>query len=128
MSGFFLRLMLGLSGKFCEIIGALCFRLLALFANEILGRRVQDLENRLVEQSRLLKHLYDEIEIACKAEADLRIALIEIDDRAHAATQSCKEEKAQLQAALDRANGERARLAYDLANMKRHTRRQPMSA
>src|SRR6266849_5334974 len=55
--------------------------------DKILGRRAQDdLENRLVEQSRLLnerelelKHLRGEIEIARKAEADLRVAIIEID-------------------------------------------------
>ncbi len=94
--------------------------------DKILGRRVQDLENRLVEQSRLLdegefelKHLRGEIEIALKAEADLRSAVIEIDGRASTATQNLKAEKAKLQAALDRANGERTRLAYELANMKR---------
>src|SRR6266536_3553403 len=52
--------------------------------DKILARRAQDdLENRLVEQSRLLnerefelKHLRGEIEIARKAEADLRVAII----------------------------------------------------
>jgi chromosome segregation ATPase len=93
---------------------------------KILSRRVRDLENRLVEQSRLLdegefelKHLRGDLEIALKAEADLRSAVIEIDGRASTATQNLKAEKAALQAALDRANGERTRLAYELANMKR---------
>jgi chromosome segregation ATPase len=89
--------------------------------DKILGRRAQDLENRLVEQSRLLnerefelKHLRGETEVARKAEADLRIAIIEIEDRANSATHNLEAEKAKLQAALDRANGECVRLAYEL--------------
>ena len=96
--------------------------------DKILGRRAQDLENRLVEQSRLLnereielKHLRGEIEIARKAEANLHIAMIEIDGRFNTTTQNFDTEKAKLQAALDRANGERMRLTYELANMKRQT-------
>ncbi len=94
--------------------------------DKILGRRARDLESRLVEQSRLLnesefelKRLRGDIEIARKAEAELRIAVIEIDGRASTATQNLKAEKSELQAALDRANGERTRLAYELAYMKR---------
>ena len=93
-------------------------------------RDVQNLENRLVEQSRRLnesefelKYLRDEIEIAQKAEADLRRAIIEIESHAKRATQNHETEKAKLQAALDRANGERARLAYELAKMKQHAER-----
>jgi chromosome segregation ATPase len=95
--------------------------------DEILNRRArEDLENRLIEQSRLLNegeseltHLRCEIEIARKAEDDLRIAIIEIDGRANAAIQNLNAEKAQLQAALDRAHGERARLVHELADLKR---------
>lgn len=108
-----------LSEKLSEIIKACCVRLLAPFANEILGCRVQLLESRLNESKAELKHLRDEIENARKAEADLHSVVAEIHGRAHAATQNLEAEKAKLQAALDRANGERARLAYDLANMKR---------
>jgi chromosome segregation ATPase len=93
-------------------------------------RHVQNLENRLVEQSRRLnegefelKYLRDEIEVAQKAEADLRQAIIEIDGHAKRATQNHEAEKAKLQAALDRANGERARLAYELAKMKQQAER-----
>ena len=60
-----------------------------------------------------------EIEIALKAEDDLRIAIIEIDGRANAAIQNLNAEKAQLQAVLDRAHGERARLVHELADLKR---------
>jgi chromosome segregation ATPase len=91
--------------------------------DEDLHRRAQkDLENRLIEQSRLLNegeseltHLRGEVEVARKAEDDLRIAIIEIDGRANAADA----EKARLQAALDRALGERARLVHELADLKR---------
>jgi chromosome segregation ATPase len=92
-----------------------------------IGRRAQqELESRLAEQSRLLNesefeldYLRSEAESTRQAEADLRIAIIEIDSRAHAAAQDFKVEKARLQAALERANGERARLSYELAEMKR---------
>jgi hypothetical protein len=88
-------------------------------------RHVQNLENRLVEQSRRLnesefelKYLRDESEVAQKAEADLRRAMIEIDGHANH-----EAEKAKLQAALCRANGERARLAHELAKMKQQAER-----
>ncbi len=94
------------------------------------GRDVQHLENRLVEQSRRLnesefelKHLRSEVKISQKAEADLRRALVEIDGLAKRATQNHEAEKAKLQAALDRANAERARLAYELTKMRQQAER-----
>jgi chromosome segregation ATPase len=97
--------------------------------DEDLHRRTQkDLENRLIEQSRLLNegeseltHLRGEVEVARKAEDDLRIAIIEIDGRANAANA----EKAQLQAAL---HGERARLVRELADLKRRQADQAKAA
>jgi chromosome segregation ATPase len=94
------------------------------------GKEARALEERcdveLAEQSRLLNeseselaHLRGEIEIARGAEDDLRVAIIEIDGRANAAIQNLTAEKSQLQAALDRANGERARFVHELAGMKR---------
>jgi chromosome segregation ATPase len=85
-----------------------------------LARRARDLENRLAEQSRLLeasdcerKQLRKEIDAALKTEAERRNAVItEIDNHA-------KAENAKLRAALDRANGDRTRLAYELATAKR---------
>jgi predicted nucleic acid-binding Zn-ribbon protein len=50
---------------------------------------------RLVE----LKYLRDEIEVAQKAEADLRRAMIEIDGHAKRATRNHEAEKAKVQAA-----------------------------
>ena len=94
------------------------------------GKEARALEEccdvELAEQSRLLNeseaelaHLRHEIEIARKAEDDLRVAIIEIDGRANAAIQNLNTEKAQLQGALERANGERARFVHELAGMKR---------
>jgi septal ring factor EnvC (AmiA/AmiB activator) len=127
MGGYILRQMFWLSEKLSEklseIIKARCVRLLAPFADEILGCRVQLLESRLNESKSELKHLRDEIENTRKAEANLHSVVAEIHGRAHAATQNLEAEKAKLQAALDRANGERVRLAYDLANMKRQADR-----
>jgi chromosome segregation ATPase len=89
-------------------------------------RAREDLEDRLAEQSRLLNeneseltHLHGEIEGARKAEDDLRVALIETDGYANATIQNLIAEKPQLQATLDRANGERVRLAHELADLKR---------
>lgn len=91
---------------------------------------VQNLKNYLLEQSRQLneseielKYLRCEIETAQKAEANLHRAIIEIDGRANVSTQNHEVEKAKLQAALDRANGERARLAYELAKMRQQGER-----
>jgi predicted nucleic acid-binding Zn-ribbon protein len=111
--------MFKLSDKLSGIIEARCARLLAHFASERLNRHVQNLQTRLNESELELKHLRSEIEIADKAAANLRSALTEIHSSAHATTQNLEAEKARLQAALDRANGERVRLAYDLASMKR---------
>lgn len=87
--------------------------------DEVLYRRVrEEMENSIIEKSRLLNdsqseliHLRREIEVARKAENDLRVA--------NAATQNLVADNTKLQAALDRANGDRARLVHELANLKR---------
>jgi arsenate reductase-like glutaredoxin family protein len=91
---------------------------------------VQNLKDRLVEQSRRLnesefelKDLRCEIEMAQKSEAVLRRAIIEIEGRANISNNNHEVEKAKLQAALDRANGEYARFAYELAKMKQQGER-----
>lgn len=90
------------------------------------GALEESCEVERAEQSRLLNeseaelaHLRHEIEIARKAEDDLRVAIVEIDGCANAAIQNLNTEKAQLQGALERANGERARFVHELAGMKR---------
>jgi chromosome segregation ATPase len=94
--------------------------------DKILHSQVEELEKRLLEQSQLLNerdieltHLRGEFEIARKAEADLRVALIEVDSRENIAMQKFETENAKLKAALDRANGDRVRLTHELANKNR---------
>src|SRR5262245_54939804 len=91
MGGYILRQMFWvsekLSEKLSEIIKARCVRLLAPFADEILGCRVQVLESRLNESKSELRHLRGEIENARKAEADLHSVVAEIHGRAQVATQ-----------------------------------------
>ncbi len=67
------------------------------------------------------EHLRKEIELARKAEARMRAAVVESERRADAAVQNLNFESPRLQGALDRANGERTRLAYELASLKRQT-------
>jgi len=102
-------------GNFHDRIAGLVRQLLAQTANDkLIGRRTQqDLERRLVDQSRLFEeserereHWRGETAIARKTEDDLRTAIIEIEGRANAAARDFNAEKAQLQAMLDRANGE----------------------
>jgi chromosome segregation ATPase len=95
---------------------------------EILGRRAQDLENRLTEQSRLLaqtetelRQAHRDIEGAHNTEADLRAAIAELDGHASSATAKLKAEKAELQTEIERTRDERDRLSRDLAAMKRET-------
>ena len=95
---------------------------------ENLGRRAQDLENRLGEQTKALyesefelKHLRGDMEVARKTEGDLRAAIAELDGRTQQATEKLRAENAQLHTELDRIKDERDRLALDLGNMKRET-------
>jgi len=75
----------------------------------------EDLQGRVAEQSRLLQdherelnYLREEIAIARQSETDLQIA-----------AQNFRAENSRLQAMLERANGERARQAYELATLRR---------
>jgi len=87
-------------------------------------RAQEDLENRLADQSRQynqrefeIEQLRSEIEIARKSEADLRVAIREINAREKTAIEDLETETEKLRAALARANGERMRLSYELANI-----------
>jgi chromosome segregation ATPase len=78
-------------------------------------RTEENLQERVVEQSQLLheherelKDLREETAIARQSESDLRIT-----------AQNFNAENSRLQAVLDRANGERARLAYELTTLRR---------
>jgi hypothetical protein len=75
----------------------------------------ENLQRRIVEQSRLiqehqrdLEYLREEIAIARQSEADLQMT-----------AQNFSAENFRLQAVLERANGERARLAYELTTLRR---------
>jgi chromosome segregation ATPase len=93
---------------------------------EMLGQRAQDLESRLGEHMRLLNQsefelnqTRNELLVTRKTENDLRSALAELRDRASAAIDQFKSEKAALHADIGRITDERDRLARDLAAMKR---------
>ena len=95
-------------------------------ATGLLDRRAQELESRLNEQSRSLNQsefelnqARSELLAARSSENDLRTALAELHERASAAADALKTEKAQLRSDLDRITDERDRLARDLGHMKR---------
>ena len=95
---------------------------------EILGRRAQNLEDRIGEQSRLLnqsefelKQLRQDMEAARKVESDLRTAIIEIEGRSNSGAQKLKTENVQLQAEIGHMREERDRLARELGALKRET-------
>jgi hypothetical protein len=106
--------------KFADFHGRvteLVRRLSAQTAKDKLAARQtqEDLQARVVEQSRLvqdhdreLKALREEITIACQSEADLQIT-----------AQNFGTENSRLQAMLERANGERTRLTYELTALRR---------
>jgi chromosome segregation ATPase len=84
--------------------------------DKLVARQTEEnLQRRVVEQSRLLQdhqrevnYFREEIAIARQSGSDLQIA-----------AQNFSAENSRLQGMLDRANGERARLTYELANMRR---------
>jgi chromosome segregation ATPase len=93
---------------------------------EILGRRVAELETRLAEQARMLgerererDQLRFDLEAARRIETDLRQELASVDRRHGATTDTLASEKAAVQAQLDRAREERAKLQREIATMKR---------
>ena len=92
-----------------------------------IGRQAQqDLQRRLTTQSQLLSKneselndLRDRLASTCRTEHALRAAMRELECRASAATATLRAENSRLQAAFERANGERVRLAYHLTAVKR---------
>jgi chromosome segregation ATPase len=103
--------------------------------DKVAAGRAQELEEQLSTQMRVLaereaelERLSREIEMARQAEADLRAVITKIESHENAATQTLTAEKAKFQAALERANGERVRLAYELADLRRRLTREGPSA
>ncbi|HWC94245.1 MAG TPA: hypothetical protein VG475_14165 [Pseudolabrys sp.] len=94
----------------------------------MLGRRADETERALKEQSKLLaqseveiKHLSNELTMARTIESELRAAIVALEGRTSTATDRLKGEKARLEAELTRTADERDRLSRDLAAIKRDT-------
>ena len=65
-----------------------------------------------------LSDLRDQLATTCQNEHALRTAMHELERQADAATATLRAENSHLQAALQRANGERVRLVYHLTTVK----------
>ena len=121
MGGYILRRILELSGKLCETIRIRSVRLLASLANEVLGRRVQTLEKCLVEQSRLLKHLRGSL----RSHLVPKPICAEPSLRSTGTPMRPPKTSAPRRSSCKLANGERARLAHELADLKRRQAEEP---
>jgi chromosome segregation ATPase len=93
---------------------------------EILARRLADLEHQLAEQAKLLAdreqqrdRLRAELDAARKIEHELREELGISDRRYSMASEELKAEKLALEAQLDRAREDRAKLQREVSAMKR---------
>jgi chromosome segregation ATPase len=93
---------------------------------EILGRRVQELENRLADQGRLLAEreyevdrLRGDIEAARKNESDLRAELASSTGHSSAAAEKYRSEMATREAQLAATSDERDKLQREIGTMKR---------
>jgi chromosome segregation ATPase len=93
---------------------------------ETLARRVQDLEQRLGEQSRALAdrelechQLKTALAAARKVEGDLRAELAEIDRRHNAATEGLRTAKEAAEGRLKGAQEERSQMQHELVGLKR---------
>jgi chromosome segregation ATPase len=93
---------------------------------ESLARRVQEVEQRLADQGRLLAEREYErdqlrvtIALASQKETELRAELAARDDRVAAATATLRSEKAQADKHLERVQEENTKLRAEIAAMKR---------
>ena len=93
---------------------------------EVLNRRVQDLEGRLNEQSKVLAErdyesaqLRSAAENAKRIESDLRAEIVTLEQRYNGTSSSLRAEKAVLEKELEHTREERAKLLRELAGMKR---------
>jgi regulator of replication initiation timing len=94
--------------------------------DKALAHKSYELEDRLTAQACMLEEAQSEVarlreETKCLAtdNENLRTRLTEMEDREAVFADTLNSEKAKLQGGLERANGERLRLAYELANLKR---------
>ena len=93
---------------------------------EILGRRVQDFEGRLAEQSRSLAEreyecgqLRSELETVRKTEADLRAELALAVDHHGSSASNLRAEKVLIEQQLETTRGERVKLQGELTALQR---------
>jgi chromosome segregation ATPase len=93
---------------------------------ELLNKRVQELENRLADQGRVLagrdyeiERLRGEAEAARKNEAELRDELATAGNRGSGAAEKLKSDIAQLEAQLAAARQDRGQLETQVATLKR---------
>jgi chromosome segregation ATPase len=93
---------------------------------EVLNRRVQDLETRLTEQSRVLAERdYESAQLRSGAEnfkrieTDLRAEIVTLEQRYNGTSSSLRAEKAVLEKELEHTREERAKLLRELATHKR---------
>ena len=93
---------------------------------EVLNRRVQDLESRLNEQSKVLAERdYESAQLRAAAEgtkrveSDLRSKIATLEQRYNGTSSSLRAEKAVLEKELEHTREERAKLLRELASLKR---------
>jgi chromosome segregation ATPase len=84
-----------------------------------LGERLEAQSRILDERNAEIRLLQEEVQIARNTEADLRATLARLEDSENVFAQTLAAEKARLQATLDRANGDRVRLAYEVSDLRR---------
>ena len=94
--------------------------------DKVLAGRAQELQERLDVQSRILEesqaeviYLRGEVEVFQKAEADLHDAIRKMEECGNVAVRDLTAEKEKVLTALQRANGERVRLAYEVSVLER---------
>jgi chromosome segregation ATPase len=93
---------------------------------EVLGRRVQELEARIVEQGKTLSdrefevsRLNETVAASHKTEIDLRAELANAANRSRTVTESLEKEKLLIEDQLAQSKAERAKLQHEISSMKR---------
>jgi predicted nucleic acid-binding Zn-ribbon protein len=103
--------------------------------DRVLAGCAQELQKRLAVQCRILEEsqaevncLRGEVQVLQKAEADLRDAIRKVEERENAAVRDLTAEKEKVLTVLQRANGERVRLAYQVGVLERRLKENWASA
>jgi chromosome segregation ATPase len=93
---------------------------------EVLGRRVHELEARMVEQAKTMadreleiSRLNETVAAAHRTEIDLRSELASAANRGRSATEGLAKEKALIEDQLAQSKAERTKLQQEIAAMKR---------